>query len=153
MAGDTEKTEHGSHPASSHGYSTDGNESTRKHRVANEKNGRIPSESPENMNKLDSAVKVEVKDHDVFAHLPKHEADILRKQVDTPNVKSGWRTLYRYSTNTDMLIIAICGLCSIAAGAALPLMTIIFGGLAGEFNNYFAGLTSYSDFQHTISHM
>lgn len=79
------------------------------------------------LKKPDSAVvKVPDADQDPFAHLPAHEAEILRRQVFVPNVKVGIKTLYRYSTRNDLIIIAISCLCSIAGGAAQPLMTVSF---------------------------
>ncbi|KAE8449173.1 GTPase-activating protein [Mollisiaceae sp. DMI_Dod_QoI] len=154
MAGDPEKTSHASQRTSSRGDSTDEHESTRKHQAADhEKQIEASSAEPANLSKLDSSVKVQVSDDDIYAHLPPAEAEILKRQVDIPVVNSGWKTLYRYSTTYDIIIMIISAICSIAAGAALPLMTVIFGNLAGDFNNYFAGITSHSDFEHTITHM
>lgn len=156
MAGElSEKAEgypHESHRTSSHGDSTDEHEFTRKQKTEPDAI-QVPSGDPAALAKLDSNVKVEVKDEDLYAHLPAAEAQILRRQVDIPNVKSGWKTLYRYSTTWDIIIIVVSAICSIAAGAALPLMTVIFGNLAGEFNGYFEGLTSHSEFGNTITHM
>ncbi|KAL5326481.1 hypothetical protein ACEPPN_004167 [Leptodophora sp. 'Broadleaf-Isolate-01'] len=154
MAGDPEKAEAESHRvASSHGDSTDEHESTRKHDTEGHTT-QIPSPSsdPATLAKLDSNVKVEVKDEDIYAHLPPAEAEILKRQINIPIVKAGWKTLYRYSTTNDIIIMVISAICSIAAGAALPLMTVIFGNLAGQFNGYFAGTTSRSDFNDTIAH-
>ncbi|KAH8794089.1 P-loop containing nucleoside triphosphate hydrolase protein [Hyaloscypha finlandica] len=153
MAGEpSEKGEGQSHRTSSHGDSTDGHESTRKQNTEPDAI-QVPSDDPAALAKLDSNIKVEVKDEDLYAHLPAAEAQILRRQVDIPDVKSGWKTLYRYSTAWDILIIVVSAICAAASGAALPLMTVIFGNLAGEFNSYFQGLTSRSEFEHTITHM
>lgn len=136
MAGDEEKSEH---QTSSRGDSTDGNDSTRKHSHHDpEKHVDTPSpasEKADHLAKLDSSVKVAVKDEDIYSHLPPAEAAILKRQVETPESPSGWKTLYRYSTTNDILIMIASAICSIAAGAALPLMTVIFGGLAGDFNS------------------
>jgi ATP-binding cassette subfamily B (MDR/TAP) protein 1 len=153
MAGElSEKAEAQSHRTSSHGDSTDEHESTRKQKTEPDAI-QVLSNDPAALTKLDSNVKVEVKDEDLYAHLPDAEAQILRRQVDIPVVKSGWKTLYRYSTKWDIVIIVVSAICSIAAGAALPLMTVIFGNLAGDFNGYFEGLTSHAEFEHTITHM
>ncbi|KAF8861956.1 putative Leptomycin B resistance protein pmd1 [Acephala macrosclerotiorum] len=154
MAGDPEKAEHGSPRTSSRGDSTDEHESTRKNTVGDkETHISTPTSEPANLAKLDSSVKVQVKDEDVYSHLPPAEQLILRRQVEIPDVKSGWKTLYRYSTTNDILIMVVSAICSIAAGAALPLMTVVFGNLAGEFNSYFEGTTSHASFEHTITHM
>jgi len=63
-------------------------------------------------------------DEDPFAHLPPHEKAILHKQIDVPDVKVGYFTLYRYCTRWDWTIWGISCFCTIAAGAAMPLMTV-----------------------------
>jgi ATP-binding cassette subfamily B (MDR/TAP) protein 1 len=153
MAGELpEKAEGQSHRTSSHGDSTDEHESTRKHKTEPDV-VQVHSDDPAALAKLDSNVNVEVKDEDTFAHLPEAEAQILKRQIDIPVVKSGWRTLYRYSTTNDILIMVVSAICAITAGAALPLMTVIFGSLAGDFKGYFQNLTTHAEFEHTITHM
>jgi ATP-binding cassette subfamily B (MDR/TAP) protein 1 len=156
MAGDlSEKTEAQSHHSlhSSHGESTDGRESTVKQQTEGQAEPLTSPSDEKNLAKLDSKRNVEVKDEDLYAHLPAAEAEILKRQVDVPNVASGWKTLYRYSTTNDIIIMVISGICAIAGGAALPLMTVIFGNLAGEFNGFFAGTVTHAQFEHTITHM
>ena len=77
--------------------------------------------------KLDSRiVKVrDVKEGDeAYAHLPEHERDIVRRQLEIPPVTVTFRTLYRYATRNDLIIIAISALCAIVGGAVMPLMTV-----------------------------
>ncbi|PBP28794.1 ABC transporter [Diplocarpon rosae] len=151
MAGDLEKTGHDSHRASSRGNSSDGHDSTAKqHTEGQVAKVSSPSSDPAIFAKVDSSVKVDIKDEDIYAHLPPAEAEILKRQVNLPALKSSWKALYRYSTRNDILIIVVSAICAIAAGAALPLMTVVFGNLAGDFNGYFAGATSISDFNDTI---
>lgn len=59
-----------------------------------------------------------------FAHLPEHEREILKKQLNSPDVKVTFFGLYRYASKLDLLIIFVSAICSIAAGAALPLFTV-----------------------------
>jgi hypothetical protein len=78
------------------------------------------------LTKLDSKV-IGVKSEeeaDPFAHLPAHEADILRLQIIVPEVNTGYFTLYRYATRSDWIIFAVSCVCTIVAGAAMPLMTV-----------------------------
>ncbi|GIZ42209.1 hypothetical protein CKM354_000548700 [Cercospora kikuchii] len=90
---------------------------------------------------------------DPFQHLPEHEASILRKQVDTPaSPKLNWRTLFRYASARDALIIAISSLCAIIAGVAVPLNTIIIGTIAGTFKNFAAGDLPKAEFDSQINH-
>lgn len=90
---------------------------------------------------------------DPFHHLPEHEASILRKQVDTPtSPKLNWRTLFRYASAQDALIIAISSICAIIAGVAVPLNTVIIGTLAGAFKNFAAGDLPRAEFDSQINH-
>ncbi|KAG5982744.1 hypothetical protein E4U55_001437 [Claviceps digitariae] len=73
----------------------------------------------------------------IYRHLPPHEADVLKHQTFTPEVKQGIGVLYRYASRNDLIIIAVSTVCAVASGAALPLMTIIFGNLQGTFQDYF----------------
>ncbi|KAI3337360.1 ABC transporter [Xylariaceae sp. AK1471] len=104
------------------------------------------------LSKLDSKLVKGQKemDNDPFQHLPENEASILKKQVTTPEVKTGFATLYRYATRNDLIIIFISTLSAIAAGAALPLMTVLFGNLQGSFQGYFNGQVSK---EHFVSQM
>lgn len=103
--------------------------------------------------KLDSnVIKVgEEEDQDPFKHLPPDEAAVLKRQLDIPEVPTSYWTLYRYATLNDKLIIAISCICSIAGGAALPLMTVVFGSLAGSFQGIFTGSISGDEFGNVLS--
>lgn len=82
------------------------------------------------LRKRDSAVVASPeKTGDPYAHLAPEEAAILKRQVDTPNIKVGVAMLYRYATRVDMILIAIGTFSSVASGCLLPLMTVIFGSL------------------------
>ncbi|KJZ78917.1 hypothetical protein HIM_01690 [Hirsutella minnesotensis 3608] len=83
-----------------------------------------------------------------FRHLPAHQADILKRQVFTPNLTKGVGVIYRYSSRNDIIILAVCSVCAIASGAALPLMTVIFGNLQGIFQRFFysGGQMTYDEF-------
>ncbi|KAI0180316.1 P-loop containing nucleoside triphosphate hydrolase protein [Hypoxylon sp. FL1284] len=104
-----------------------------------------PTESAAALEKADSKVSKDL-DNDPFKHLPANEAEILKKQVITPDVKAGVAALYRYSSRNDILIICVSALGAIAGGAALPLMTVIFGNLQNTFQGYFLGTVTYDDF-------
>jgi ATP-binding cassette subfamily B (MDR/TAP) protein 1 len=127
VGGDPEKTSvEPSTRTSSRGDSSD--ENTVAHQNKNE--GVLTetaSEDVTDLKKLDSkVVQVDlVKDEDeAFKHLPPAEAEILKRQVFVPTVKAGFATLYRYGTRNDFIIMGVSGICSIAGGAALPLMTV-----------------------------
>lgn len=105
------------------------------------------------LEKADSKVirPADQSDVDPYAHLPEQEALILKRQVFTPEVKAGVATLYRYSSRNDLIIMAISALCAIAGGAALPLMTVIFGNLQGTFEDYFKQETTYDEFMDVMT--
>ncbi|KAJ4304148.1 GTPase-activating protein [Collariella sp. IMI 366227] len=100
------------------------------------------------LSKVDSKAVKDEANPDPFAHLDEREAKILKDQVHTPDVQVGLATLYRYSSRNDLIIIFVASICAIASGAALPLMTVIFGNLQGTFQDYFTpgtGMT-YDEF-------
>ena len=119
---------------------------------------QLPIQPRPALNRLDSRIpkstnEQESEDDDPFGHLPEHEAAILKRQVDIPPVKVTYFMLYRYATRNDFLIMALSGFCAIVGGAAMPLMTIIFGTLAGKFQGFFHGTVSPALFQNTINHL
>nr|WNT93874.1 putative ABC transporter [Emericellopsis sp.] len=89
---------------------------------------------------------------DPYAHLSDKEATILRNQVDTPEIKYGFWHIYRYATKIDILIIIVSAITSSASGAAMPAMTIIFGGLQGAFQDYLSLQTiTYGEFRDRVA--
>jgi len=70
----------------------------------------------------------------------------LLRQLDVPPVKVNFFSLYRYATRNDKIIICCSATAAIIGGALMPLMTIIFGNLAGTFQGYFLGTESPSAF-------
>ncbi|KAK4543161.1 hypothetical protein LTR36_005939 [Oleoguttula mirabilis] len=92
----------------------------------------------------------EQKEQDPLAHLPEHEAAILRRQLEIPPVKLSYKDLYRYATRNDLIIMAVSGICAIIGGAVMPLMTIIFGTLAGTFQGFFQQTISGDAFSNKI---
>lgn len=98
--------------------------------------------SSEDFRKIDSKI-VHVRDapegDEVWAHLPPEEQVILRRQVDTLSVPVKYFTLYRYATTWDKVFLVIATICSIGGGAALPLMTVVFGNLSGSFSQFYQG--------------
>ncbi|KAF7193478.1 ABC multidrug transporter mdr1 [Pseudocercospora fuligena] len=76
-----------------------------------------------------------------FPKLSENEAAILRKQVEIPAAASvTWKSLFRFASRQDILIIAVSSLCAIAAGTAVPLNTVILSSLAGAFQDFTNGL-------------
>jgi len=66
-------------------------------------------------NKKGEEVAVE-EEQDPFAHLPDHEAEILRRQLAVPPVPVSYRTLFRYATTNDLLIMVAGVIGSVVGG-------------------------------------
>ncbi|KAG7418864.1 Leptomycin B resistance protein pmd1 [Fusarium oxysporum f. sp. rapae] len=141
----TAATTSSSNPSRPSSSSHSGSGSTDKDAVRpHMKSSSDPNNEKLDLTKADSAVIVppkaeNIEDH--YRHLPPDEAEVLRRQVVSPEVKQGVAVLYRYASRNDILIIAISGLCAIAGGAALPLMTVVFGNLQGVFQDFFVNRT------------
>lgn len=106
------------------------------------------SEERVDLQKLDSKV-IKPQDErkaDPYEGMPQEQADILRRQVETPDVKIGMTTLYRYATRVDLMLLVVGSICAIASGAILPIMTVIFGSLQGTFAGFFNGTKTYDEF-------
>ncbi|KAL7816316.1 P-loop containing nucleoside triphosphate hydrolase protein [Trichoderma aethiopicum] len=150
---DSEKSPIGaqSAPTSSHGASSDVDV------TLSSRDGQKP-ETQVDLKKIDSklpgapAAKADDID-ELYAHLPAHQAEILKRQVYTPEIKAGIKAVYRYASRTDLAIIFVSAICAIASGAAIPMMTIIFGRLQGVFQDYFysGGDMTYHQFVNEMS--
>ena len=116
---------------------------------------KIKGKTSQDLEKADSHVVVAKKssDNDPYKHLSVAEAKVIKDQVLTPDVKVGIATLYRYASRNDLLLMAAGAVCAIASGAALPLMTVIFGNLQGTFQDYFEHKVTYDDFVHELTHL
>lgn len=100
----------------------------------------------------DTTTAVKESEIDPLAHLPQHEQEILRRQLDVPTVKISYATLFRFSTGWDKLWMALGSLGAIGGGIAIPLMTVVFGGLTQTFSSFLDGTLAYDDFSHALGH-
>ena len=101
--------------------------------VVGEKQEQDPSSSGSSSHddpalaKLDSKV-IKVGDlkqgEEAYAHLPEHEKEVVKRQLDIPSVKVTYWTLFRYATRNDIIILVVSTICAIAGGAVMPLMTV-----------------------------
>jgi ATP-binding cassette subfamily B (MDR/TAP) protein 1 len=116
---------------------------------------RLDSKPPKSKKEKEQGNKdADEGDDDAFAHLPEHEAEILRRQLATPPVKVTYFRLYRYATRTDKIIIAVSAVAAIIAGAVLPLMTVVFGQLTGSIGNFSSGNSAdLSGFSNTVNRL
>lgn len=104
------------------------------------------------LKKLDSKlIDVKGSDDDPYKHLSTDEAAIIKRQLDIPEVSLTYLSLFRYATFNDKFFIVTAGLAAISAGAVLPLMTIVFGELAGIFQRFMLNTIEPNEFQHTLN--
>lgn len=113
------------------------------------------SEDHVDLQKLDSKApkSIHERNGDPYGAMSSEEAAILKRQVETPDIKVGMTTLYRYATRIDLILLFIGAVCAIASGAILPLMTVVFGSLQGTFAGYFNNTTSYAEFTASMTHL
>jgi ATP-binding cassette, subfamily B (MDR/TAP), member 1 len=68
-------------------------------------------------------------------------------------VSNYWRIL-SFGNRSEHLFLLIALGCALASGVPLPLMQIVFGQLAGNFNEYFIGTdTSEQEFKNSIDRL
>lgn len=85
---------------------------------------------------------------DPFAHLPDDQADILRRQLHKPEANYGFWAIFRFASTADVFIIIVSAVLAAASGAAMPIMTIIFGGFQKVFQDYLVlGLLTLDEFK------
>ncbi|KAL5362736.1 P-loop containing nucleoside triphosphate hydrolase protein [Aspergillus floccosus] len=110
-----------------------------------EQSGSRPSSSQKN-------TAVAADDDALYAHLPESEKAILKKQLHAEESSVSFIALFRYASRMDMLIIFVSAICAIAAGAALPLFTILFGSLANNMRGIVLGTVEYSEYYDQLTH-
>ncbi|KAL7799985.1 P-loop containing nucleoside triphosphate hydrolase protein [Trichoderma ceciliae] len=134
-------------PASSHSNFSDVDVTLSSRAGRNVDLKKIDSKAPAPPPKADNI-------DELYAHLPPHQAEILKRQVYTPELKAGVKAIYRYSSRADLAIIFVSAICAIASGAAIPLMTVLFGNLQHTFQQYFfsGGAITYDEFVKKLSH-
>jgi hypothetical protein len=79
------------------------------------------------------------------------ERDIIEKQTSAPNLTVGYFSLFRYANGMDRLVMVGALVASIAAGAVMPLMTLVYGNFAGSFTSHSVGAVEAAKFQSQIN--
>ncbi|EPS27304.1 hypothetical protein PDE_02247 [Penicillium oxalicum 114-2] len=119
-------------------------------KVAGKSNDSASTLSGMPKDKDGSKTALSLDDDAIFAHLPDHEKEILKRQLHDPAAKVSFLGLYRYASAMDIAILVVSALCSIVAGAALPLFTILFGSLTNAFQQIQLKTMTYDDFEHEL---
>ncbi|KAL2825583.1 P-loop containing nucleoside triphosphate hydrolase protein [Aspergillus cavernicola] len=112
----------------------------------------IPADKDQTPKSSSSNNAIPVNDVDaLLAHLPEEERQILKTQLEEQKVNISFFGLWRYASRMDALVLVVSALCAIAAGAALPLFTILFGSLATVFQQIMLYQISYDEFYHELT--
>ncbi|KAL1915703.1 uncharacterized protein VTP21DRAFT_6462 [Calcarisporiella thermophila] len=92
----------------------------------------------------------EEKDANMLSGLDPRARVIIQAQTNSPDVDVNFRTLFRYATKSDILLLAIGLIMACAAGSGLPLMTKVFGKLIDVFTQYQTRQMTKSVFEDNI---
>ncbi|CAL5866562.1 uncharacterized protein PFLUO_LOCUS771 [Penicillium psychrofluorescens] len=87
---------------------------------------------------------------DQVPDLSKENPEVKDVTEQSTSLKDYFRIL-SYTTTTDRMVLAVALVCSVASGAPLPIMNIVFGSLVGEFSSYFTPGTSTTEAQFKAS--
>ncbi|PYI30912.1 multidrug/pheromone exporter, ABC superfamily [Aspergillus indologenus CBS 114.80] len=72
----------------------------------------------------------------------------IEEQIETVSRRAGLFTVYRYATFYERWSLAICVFCALVAGAALPLVTLVFGSFIEHF---ISGNSNHAKTTHVIA--
>jgi ABC-type bacteriocin/lantibiotic exporter with double-glycine peptidase domain len=74
------------------------------------------------------------------------------KAAHQPDGAGGIKRVLSYATRLDLLLLSVASITSLGAGAALPIMNIIFGKLTEDFTDYFTPGTTVTeaDFRRSV---
>jgi ATP-binding cassette subfamily B (MDR/TAP) protein 1 len=86
-----------------------------------------------------------------MACLSEQEREIIERQIDAPKLTIGYFALFRYASRVEVLIMIVALVASIAAGATMPLMTVVYGNFAGSFTNFSVDAAAVREFENKIN--
>ncbi|KAL5121571.1 hypothetical protein ACEQ8H_000643 [Pleosporales sp. CAS-2024a] len=79
--------------------------------------------------------------------LTEQEKAIIQRQIEAPQLTVGYFALFRYASRNEFIIMAMAFIASIASGAAMPLMTVVYGNFAGSFTGFSGDAGAKHDFE------
>lgn len=88
-----------------------------------------------------------------MAALSEQEKEIIERQIDAPKLTVGYLALFRYASKNEVLIMVVAFIASIAAGAVMPLMTVVYGNFAGSFTGFSVDAVAAQQFQSKINEL
>lgn len=80
------------------------------------------------------------------------EIQILKSQINIPDTPITYFTLFRYATSYDVFLFIFSYFASIVSGAALPLFTLVMGGLTNDFAKFLSTGQNPDEFQNAVNH-
>jgi ATP-binding cassette subfamily B (MDR/TAP) protein 1 len=86
-----------------------------------------------------------------MASLSEQEREIIQRQLDAPKLTVGYFALFRYANKNEGLIMVAALVASIAAGAVMPLMTLVYGNFAGSFTGFSVSAVAAQQFESQIN--
>ncbi|KAH7383906.1 leptomycin B resistance protein pmd1 [Pyrenochaeta sp. MPI-SDFR-AT-0127] len=86
-----------------------------------------------------------------MAGLNDQEKEIIERQVTAPTLTVGYFSLFRYASRKDTAIMVLATIASIAAGAVMPLMTLVYGNFAGSFTSFSVDAVAIQHFKDQIN--
>jgi ATP-binding cassette subfamily B (MDR/TAP) protein 1 len=86
-----------------------------------------------------------------LANLNEQEKDVITRQIVAPKLSVSYFALFRYANTAEILIMIVALIASIAAGATMPLMTLVYGNFAGSFTGLSVDPGVAARFQHQIN--
>ncbi|KAJ4299267.1 hypothetical protein N0V90_004511 [Kalmusia sp. IMI 367209] len=114
--------------------------------------GPVPTPAPvEDALVLDEKVVDVESQSSAAAGLTEDEKRIVERQVDAPNETVGYFSLFRYANKKEVVIMLVSFLASVAAGACLPLMTLVYGNFAGSFTGFSVNAVAAQRFEDQIN--
>ncbi|KAF1848955.1 leptomycin B resistance protein pmd1 [Cucurbitaria berberidis CBS 394.84] len=86
-----------------------------------------------------------------LAGLTEQEKEIIERQLTAPTLTVGYFSLFRYASRKDKMVMVLATIASIAAGAVMPLMTLVYGNFAGSFTSFSVSAVAAEHFKQQIN--
>ncbi|KAH7412302.1 P-loop containing nucleoside triphosphate hydrolase protein [Phaeosphaeria sp. MPI-PUGE-AT-0046c] len=88
-----------------------------------------------------------------MAGLSEKEREIIERQIDAPKLEISYFSLFRYANKHESLVMVVAFIASVAAGATMPLMTVVYGNFAGSFTALSVDAVAVQEFQARINEL
>ncbi|CAG8443351.1 2061_t:CDS:2 [Dentiscutata heterogama] len=103
--------------------------------------------------KESSGIKLDPEEESYGIKLDPEEERILKDQIDVPERKESYITLYRFATKLDWIIMFIGLVFSMVTGAAMPLIPTFVGNMIDNYARFQNHSISIIDFNESVNHL